>query len=58
MINISIQIMANAVLGVVICILANIPLVGIIVGAVGGLIGLYFLISLALSILDYLNILK
>ena len=39
-------------------ILANIPLIGVIVGAVGGLVGLYFTISLALSILDYFKVLK
>ena len=39
-------------------ILANIPLVGIIVGAAGGLVGLYFTISLVLSVLDYFKVLK
>ncbi|MEE1327342.1 MAG: hypothetical protein UHS47_02220 [Oscillospiraceae bacterium] len=39
-------------------ILANIPLIGVIVSAVGGLVGLYFTISLVLSILDYFKVLK
>ena len=44
--------------GVVIGILANIPVVNIIVGIVGGLIDLYILIGIVLSVLDYLKILK
>lgn len=48
----------DAVAGVLIGILANIPLIGVIVGAVGGLVGLYFTISLVLSILDYFKVLK
>ena len=57
-INIIIHVLIDAVAGIVIKLLAAIPLVGIIVSAVGGLIGLYFLISLVLSILDYLKVLK
>lgn len=57
-INIIIHIAIDAVAGVIIGLLAAIPLVGIIISAVGGLVGLYFLISLVLSILDYLKILK
>ena len=57
-INSIIHVVINAVAGVAIALLVAIPLVGIIVSAVGGLVGLYFLISLVLSILDYLKILK
>ena len=57
-INIIIHIVINAVAGVAIALLVKIPLIGIIVSTVGGLVGLYFLISLVLSILDYLKILK
>lgn len=57
-INIIIHIVINAVAGVAIALLIKIPLIGIIVSTVGGLVSLYFLISLVLSILDYLKILK
>lgn len=57
-INIIIHVVIDAVAAVAIGILAKVPLVGIIVSAVGGLVGLYFLISLVLSILDYFKILK
>ena len=57
-INIIIHIVVDAVVGVVIGLLAKLPLVGIIVSTVGGLIGLYFTISLVLSILHYLKVLK
>lgn len=57
-INIIIHLVVDAIAGVLIGILANIPLVGIIVGAAGGLVGLYFTISLVLSVLDYFKVLK
>lgn len=57
-INIIIHLVVDAVAGVLIGILANIPLIGVIVSAVGGLVGLYFTISLVLSILDYFKVLK
>ena len=57
-INIIIHLVVDAVAGVLIGILANIPLIGVIVGAVGGLVGLYFTISLVLSVLDYFKVLK
>ena len=57
-INIIIHLVVDAVAGVLIGILANIPLIGVIISAVGGLVGLYFTISLVLSILDYFKVLK
>ena len=57
-INILIQIIVCAVVGVLIGICAKIPVVGIIIGAVGGLIGLYEIIGILLSILDYAKVLK
>jgi hypothetical protein len=57
-INILIHIVVGVVLGVAIAILHKIPVVNIIVGAVSGLGELYILISIILSVLDYLNILK
>jgi hypothetical protein len=46
------------VAGVAIGLLSALPLVGGLIGALGGVIGLYFTVSLVLSILDYLKILK
>lgn len=50
-VNILIHVLADAVAGVIIWLL---PILGIL----GGLIGLYFTVSVVLSILDYLKILK
>ena len=57
-INILIQIIVCALVGVVIGIVAAIPVIGIIIGAIGGLIGLYEIIGIVLSILDYAKVLK
>ncbi|MBQ2988175.1 MAG: hypothetical protein IKM00_06170 [Clostridia bacterium] len=57
-INILIQIVICAVAGIVIGICAMIPVVGIIIGLLGGLIGLYELVGIVLSILDYAKVLK
>ena len=57
-INILIHIVADAVVGLAIWLLSALPLVGGLIGALGGVIGLYFTVSLVLSILDYLKILK
>ena len=42
----------------VIFVLALIPVVNIIVGLVGSLVGLYFFAGIVLSILDYCKVLK
>lgn len=57
-INILIQIIVCAIVGVLIGICAKIPVVGIIIGLVGGLVGLYEIIGILLSILDYAKVLK
>lgn len=57
-INIVLHIIADAIAGLVIAILGSLPLIGWAFTVVGSIIGLYFLVSLVLSILDYLNILK
>lgn len=53
-----IHVVADAVIGVVIGLLAKIPVLGALIGVLGGLIGLYILISLVLVFLDYFKILK
>ncbi len=50
-INILIHIVADAVAGLII---GLIPIIGIL----GGIVGLYFTVSLVLSILDYLKVIK
>jgi hypothetical protein len=57
-INIVMHIIADAIAGLVIAGLGGLPLIGWAFSLVGSVIGLYFLVSLVLSILDYFNILK
>ena len=57
-INILIHIVADIVAGVAIGLLSALPLVGALISILGGVIDLYFTVSLVLSILDYLKILK
>ena len=57
-INIIIQIVLSAVIGLIISICAKIPVLGWIIGLAGGLVGLYFLVGIVLSCLDYFKILK
>lgn len=57
-INILIYFIAGAVAGLVIGLLAGIPIIGFIFGLVGGIVGLYSLVGIVLSCLDYFKILK
>ena len=57
-INLLIHIAVDFVVGIVIAILVSIPLIGAIISLVSGLVGLYFLVSMILSVLDYLKVLK
>lgn len=57
-INLLIHIVIDAVLGVVIGIILLIPIIGAIIGLVSGLVGLYFFVSMVLSVLDYMKVLK
>ena len=57
-INILIHIVVDAVLGIVVSLLAGLPLVGFVFGLIGSVLGLYFLVSLILSILHFLKIVK
>jgi hypothetical protein len=58
LINVLIHVGADILAGLVIGLLAKIPLIGGLFGLVGGLVGLYFTVSVILSILDYLKVLK
>lgn len=57
-VNILIHIVADIVAGLLVGLLSGLPLIGWAFGLVGGLLGLYFTVSVVLSILDYLKILK
>lgn len=57
-VSIIIHIVSAAVIGFIISIFSHLPLIGYIISGLGGLIDLYIFISLVLSILDYLNVLK
>lgn len=57
-INVIIHAVVDLLAGIVIGFLGILPLVGIFFTALGGLVGLYFTISLVLSLLDYFRILK
>lgn len=57
-VNILIQFIICAVAGVLIGICAHLPLIGWIIGIVGGLVDVYLVVGIVLSILDYLKVLK
>ena len=42
----------------IIGILGHLPLIGWIAGIIGGLLGLYFTVSIVLAVLDFLKVLK
>ena len=58
LVSIIIHIVIGAVIGFVIGICAKLPIVGVIIGAAGGLVDLYILISIILAVLDYMKVLK
>ena len=51
-------VVVTAIIGVVIGILAAIPVIRIIVSAVGGLLGLYTLIGIVLCVVNFFGVLK
>ena len=57
-ISILIQLAVGVVAGVLIGVLAKIPIVGIIAALAGGLVDLYVVVSIVLTVLDYLKVLK
>ena len=58
LIKILIYVVVNIVFGVVIGIFAKLPLIGWIISILGGLVELYFFVSIVLAILNYLKVLK
>lgn len=57
-INIIIHVVADAIAALAIALLSGLPLIGLIISLFGGLVGAYFTVSLVLSILNFLNIVK
>ena len=58
MITVVIYVALDFICGCVIGLLGKLPLIGMIFGLVGWLLGIYFAIGLLLSILVFLNIVK
>ena len=57
-VSILIYLVVSAVLGFVFSLLSDIPLIGWIIGIVGGLVGLYCFIGIVVSILVFLKVIK
>ena len=57
-VNIIVQFLICAVAGILIGICAKLPIIGWIIGILGGLVNVYLVIGIVLSILDYLKVLK
>ncbi len=57
-INILRHIVVAAVASIVIWLGSKVPFVGVVISILGSLVGLYILISMILSVLDYLQLLK
>ena len=57
-VNIVIYLVAGLVASLAIAILAHTPIIGFIIGLLGGLVDLYVLVGIVLSVLDFLELLK
>lgn len=57
-VNVLIHIVADIIAGLIIGLLSGLPLIGWLFALVGSVLGLYFTVSVILSILDYLKIIK
>lgn len=57
-INILIYLVVGVVAGLVIGLLSHLPLVGWLIALVGGLVDLYVLVGIVLSVLDYMKVFK
>lgn len=57
-VNIIVQFLICAVAGILIGICAKLPIIGWIIGILGGLVDVYLVVGIVLSILDYLKVLK
>ena len=57
-INVLIHVVVNVVSGIIFGLLGGIPLIGWLFDIVGFVVGLYFSVSVILSLLDYFKVLK
>ena len=57
-INILVYLVAGFVAGALIAICAKLPIINIVAGLVGGLVDLYVVAGIVISVLDYLKVLK
>ena len=57
-ITILVYIVADVICGFAIGLLSGIPLIGILIGLVGSLLGIYFFAGIIIAVLNFLKILK
>ena len=57
-VSLVIYFLIDAVCGIVIGLLSNIPLIGFIFGLIGALVGLYAFVGIVLSILVFVKVIK
>ena len=57
-VNLIIFIVADAVCGLVIGLLGKLPIIGILFGIVGSLVGIYFFVAIVLAVLNFFGIVK
>ena len=57
-VNLIIYLVVGLVASLAIAILSHTPLVGFLIGMLGGLVDLYVLVGIVLSVLDFLDMLK
>lgn len=57
-ITILVYIVADVICGFAIGLLSGIPLIGILIGLVGSLLGIYFFAGIIIAVLNFLKVLK
>lgn len=57
-ITILVYIVADVICGFAIGLLSGIPLIGILIGLVGSLLGIYFFAGIIIAVLNFLKLLK
>ena len=57
-VNLIIFIVADAICGLVIGLLGKLPIIGILFGIVGSLVGIYFFVAIVLAVLNFFGIVK
>lgn len=57
-VNVLVYLVVGVLVGFVIGIFAKLPIIGIVIGLCGGLVDLYVLAGIIISVLDFLKVLK